>query len=201
MPTPTDLRDRFGADAFNRVVTELKAFGWRPDISVEEIGAPQRIAPYGFALEAELGASDEERGSGRLILLHDPAGNDTWDGQWRLVTLVRAGTDTDIVTDPLISEVAWSWLIEALGECDAAFTAPAGTVTTVTSRSFGSMSTEADRDEIEIRASWTPLIADPSDIIGHLGAWQQLMCQAAGMPPLPDKVTPIRANLSVTGTR
>ncbi|RLP06884.1 DUF3000 domain-containing protein [Propionibacterium australiense] len=197
---PTDLRDRLGDDGFRRVITELEAFGWRPDVNVEEIGTPQRIAPYGYALEAELGTDAEEYGSGRLILLHDPAGNDTWDGDWRIVTLVRAGTDADMVADSLIAEVAWSWLVEALGECGAVFTAPAGTVTTVTSRSFGSMSTEANRDEIEIRASWTPLINDPSDITGHLRAWQQLMCQAAGMPPLPEKVTPIRVNLSVTGT-
>ncbi|WP_316668743.1 DUF3000 domain-containing protein [uncultured Propionibacterium sp.] len=197
----TDLRDRRGGDAFARVVAALRAFGWRPGISVEEIGIPQRIAPYGYAMEAELEADDEERGSGRLVMLHDPAGNDTWDGDWRLVTLVRADTDADMVADSLIGEVGWSWLIEALDEHDAAFAAPAGTVTTVTSHPFGSMSTEPDRAEIEIRASWTPLIGDPSDITGHLRAWQQLMCQAAGMPPLPEEIIPISNNLSAAGTR
>ena len=197
----TDLRARPGRDDFDRVVAELEAFRWRPGIDVETIGTPQRIAPYGHAMEAGLGAGDEDQGLGRLILLHDPAGNDAWDGDWRLVTLVRADTDADMVADSLIGEVAWSWLVEALDEHGAALTAPAGTVTTVTSRSFGSLGTEPDRAEIEIRASWTPLLDDPPGITAHLRAWQQLMCQAAGLPPLPEKITPLRTTPLATGTR
>ena len=163
--------------------------------------SPQRIAPYSIALDADVVTSHEELGSGRLVLLHDPAGNDAWDGDWRLVTLVRADTDADMVADSLIGEVAWSWLVEALDAHGAAFTAPAGTVTTVTSRSFGSLGTEPDRAEIEIRASWTPLLDDPPGITAHLRAWQQLMCQAAGLPPLPEKITPLRTTPLATGTR
>lgn len=198
----TDLRERLGGGDFDRVVVEVEAFDWRPGFSVEEIDTPQRIAPYGYALDAELITPGEEYGSGRLILLHDPAGNDTWDGCWRLVTLVRADTDTDMAADPLIGEVGWSWLVEALEDCSAGSTALAGTVTSAKSRSFGSMSADPDRAEIEIRASWTPLIYDPADIIVHLRAWQQLVCHAAGLPPRPGQtITPIRANFSVAGVR
>ena len=63
----------------------------------------------------------EEVATGRLILLHDPAGHDAWDGTLRLVTYVTAELEPEIATDPLLSEVAWSWLIDALDAHDATY--------------------------------------------------------------------------------
>ena len=47
----------------------------------------------------------EDVGSGRLVLLHDPAGNAAWGGTFRLVTFARAEVDPEMVTDPLYREV------------------------------------------------------------------------------------------------
>ncbi|MEV6784924.1 DUF3000 family protein, partial [Streptomyces sp. NPDC051098] len=34
---------------------------------------------------------EDDLADGRLVLLHDPAGHDAWQGTFRMVTLVRAG--------------------------------------------------------------------------------------------------------------
>ena len=76
--------------------------------------APQRIAPFASALSADVTVDGEDVGTGRLVLLHDPAGNDAWAGTFRCVAYARAEIDPEIANDPLAGEVAWSWLTEAL---------------------------------------------------------------------------------------
>ena len=125
---------------------------------MEEIPAPAKIAPFSVAISAEVEVAGDELGSGRLVVLHDPAGSAAWEGEFRCVTYARAEVDAEMAIDPLITEVGWSWLLDALERNQAAYTAPSGTVTTVASRSFGGIATEGLRAEIELRASWTPLI-------------------------------------------
>jgi len=170
--------------AFTRAVSELRAARLRPEVYVEEMPAPQRIAPFAAALSADVTVDGEEVGSGRLVLLHDPAGNDAWDGTFRCVSYVRAELDPEQVTDPLLREVGWSWLTDALDGHGAEYAAPAGTVTTVASESFGGMSAEPATAQIEIRASWTPV----EGIAAHVEAWGELLCTAAGLPPVPEGV-------------
>ncbi|MFT8395171.1 DUF3000 domain-containing protein [Propionibacterium sp.] len=185
-PHAIAVRERFA-----RILECIDRFTWRHDLRCEEIGSPQRIAPYSYAIEVTLGPTNAELGSGRLVLLHDPAGVDAWQGTHRLVSLVRADTDLEMATDPLLGEVGWSWFTDALDDHDAGYTAPAGTVTVVSSRFFGDMNSEPDRAEVEIRTSWTPLVEEPGDIERHLKGWQQLICQVAGLPPLPEGITPL----------
>ena len=52
--------------------------------------------------------------TGRLVLLHDPAGQDAWDGTLRLVTYVTAELEPELASDPLLPAVGWSWLTDAL---------------------------------------------------------------------------------------
>jgi hypothetical protein len=115
-------------DAFRRAVQELAAASWRPELLVEEIPAPQRIAPFSAAVTADVLVGGEEAGSGRLVLLHDPAGNSAWQGTFRCVTFARADVDPEMVTDPLLASVGWSWLIDALEAHHADHLAPSGTV-------------------------------------------------------------------------
>ena len=93
---------------------------------------------------------DAELGTGRLVLLHDPAGHEAWEGTFRVVTYVRAELDHDMAADPLLPGVGWAWLTEALDAHGAAFAAASGTVTRVVSESFGAISAEPverpDRD-------------------------------------------------------
>ena len=64
-------------------------------------------------------------------------------------------------------------------------------MTVVLSRSFGEISGQPDRAEVEIRASWTPELGIDLGIQPHLLAWQTLLCTAAGLPPLPEGVIPL----------
>ena len=172
-------------DAFRRAVAEFGAAAWRSELAVEEIPAPQRIAPYSAALTADVVLGETEVGSGRLVLLHDPAGNEAWQGTFRCVTFARADVDPEMVSDPLLTQVGWSWLIEALHAHGADHLLPSGTVTSVASESFGGMADEPPRAEVEVRASWTPRLDDGTGLGPHLAAWAELLCTTAGLPPLP----------------
>ncbi len=173
---------------FDSALAALADFPWRAELDVEQIPSPQRIAPHTAAIGADVMVGGAEVGSGRLVVLHDPDGNPAWDGTFRCVTFARADVDLEMVTDPLLSEVAWSWLTDALATRGAQHTAASGTITAVSSRCFGGMVEEPDRAEVEVRASWTMLLRDPADFPRHLAAWQDLLCTTAGLPPLPEGV-------------
>jgi hypothetical protein len=168
-------------------VTQLRAANFRPEVYVEEMPAPQRIAPFASALSADVTVDGEDVGSGRIVVLHDPSGNEAWEGTFRCVAYARAEIDPEQVQDPMLAEVGWSWLTEALEAHGAEYTAPSGTVTCVSSESFGGMSTEPATAQIEIRASWTPV----GDLGSHVEAWGELLCTAVGLPPVPEGVTTI----------
>jgi hypothetical protein len=168
-------------EEFRRALDQMRSARLRPEIFCEEMPAPQRIAPYSAAMTADITVGGEEVGGGRLVLLYDPAGNDAWQGSFRCVAYARADIDPEMVTDPLLGAVGWSWLVEALGGHHAEFLAPSGTVTRVASESFGGMDGEPASAEIEVRASWSPL----GSIVTHVEAWGDLLCAAAGLPPVP----------------
>jgi hypothetical protein len=167
-------------EAFTRAVAALRADSPRPEILIEEIAAPQRLAPYAFALSATVLRSGDEVASGRLILLHDPDGHDAWRGDLRLVTLVTAELEPDLATDPLLPAVAWTWLTDALEQFSAAYTAIGGTVTQTASTRFGELSGPAPTADLEVRASWTPT---SEDYPAHLRGWCAMLASTAGLPP------------------
>jgi hypothetical protein len=174
-------------EEFRIAVAQLKAATLRPEVFSEDMPAPQRIAPFSSALTADVSVAGEEVGGGRLVVLYDPAGNDAWQGCFRCVAYARADIDPEMVADPLLSAVGWTWLTEALGAHGAEYLAPSGTVTKVASESFGTMDGEDPSAEIEVRASWSPL----GSLTAHVEAWGDLLCTAAGLPPLPAGVVPI----------
>jgi hypothetical protein len=180
---------------FREAVESMHAARLRPEVFCEEMPAPQRIAPYAAALSADVTVDDTDLGTGRIILLHDPAGNDAWDGTYRCVAYARAEIDLELNTDPLLAAVGWSWLTEALEAHGASYLAASGTVTRVATDSFGGMADEGGSAQIEVRASWTPCLPPKSepgtalDIGAHVEAWGELLCTAAGLPPVPEGVT------------
>ena len=180
-PTPP------GPAAFEEAVASLRATPVRAEVQLTEIPGPARLAPHTFALRGEAVAGGVDLASGRLILLHDPAGHEAWQGTFRLVTYVRAELDPETVLDPLLPGVAWTWLTEVLDGHAADYVAPSGTVTRVASESFGALANRPVVGEIEIRASWTPL----GDVRDHVEAWADLLCTAAGLPPVPPGVVHI----------
>ena len=52
------------------------------------------------------------------------------------------------------------------------------------------MADDSGSAQIEIRASWTPALVDERlEIADHVEAWGELLCTAAGLPPVPEGVT------------
>jgi hypothetical protein len=175
-----------GPEEFRRALAALRSVTTRPEIVLDEAPAPTRLAPHAAAMTADVLVDDEELATGRLVLLHDPAGHEAWQGTFRLVTYVRADLEPEIAADPLLPGVGWTWLTEALAAHGAAAGSESGTVTRVVSESFGAMATRPGSAQIEIRASWTPL---DTAFDAHLLAWCDLLCTTAGLPPLPPGVT------------
>jgi hypothetical protein len=114
------------------------------------------------------------------VLLYDPDGVEAWDGVLRLVAFASAEIEPDIGGDPLLPEVGWSWLVEALTERGAAYRAAGGTVTQTTSTRFGDVHGPRTTVALELRGSWT---ADSADLRPHLLAFADLLSVAAGLPP------------------
>jgi Protein of unknown function (DUF3000) len=169
---------------FARAVDELRSVHPRREILLTELPAPQRLAPFAYALGATIRSPRslpaEEVADGRLILLFDPAGQEGWYGQLRLVSYVTAELEPDLANDPLLPEVAWSWLTDALAAHAPGYTALAGTVTQTTSTRFGDLAGPPSMADVEIRASWTP---EDAQLAGHLSAWCELLASTAGLPP------------------
>jgi hypothetical protein len=190
-------------DQFRLAVGQLRSARLRPEVLCEEMPAPQRIAPFASALSADVTVAGEDVATGRIVLLHDPAGNDAWEGTFRCVAYARAEIEPEMANDPLLAEVGWSWLVEALAAHDATYLAPSGTVTKVSSESFGSMADEGASAQLEIRASWTPVGSDgaPLDLRPHAEAWGELMCTASGLPPVPEGVAPMPSRRGQRGQR
>ncbi|GAA3848543.1 DUF3000 domain-containing protein [Saccharothrix violaceirubra] len=168
-------------ELFRRAVATLRSVRTRPELELSVVRPPQRLAPWAYALTAEVTGPADELSTGRLVLLHDPDGVDSWSGIFRLVAYVRVELDPELASDPLLPEVGWSWLTESLEVSDAPFVALGGTVTQTSSARFGSIAGPARTDDLELRASWT---ATTPDLSPHGTAFYDLMATAVGLPPV-----------------
>ncbi|WP_426995603.1 DUF3000 domain-containing protein [Pseudarthrobacter sp. N5] len=198
---------------FLHALETLRKARCRRELRLDEIPAPSRLAPFAVALGAEVvvsgqgsgtapvhgpaamalaaaavgdNAEDDELATGRFILLYDPDGSAVWDGEFRIVTYIRAQLEAEMGNDEMLGTVAWAWLVEALENHKAPYRAAGGTATRVLSESFGTLSGRPGSIDIELRASWTPT---SSDVSSHLEAWSDMVCTFAGLPPLPDGVS------------
>ncbi|MGH3836635.1 MAG: DUF3000 domain-containing protein [Pseudonocardiaceae bacterium] len=174
-----DLAD--APEIFRRAVVSLNAVRPRPELRFEPIPAPQRLAPWTYAWGLELSGSGHPSVTGRLVLLHDPDGQEAWESTLRLVGFVRAELDAEFAGDPLLPAVGWSWLADALCSVGAEHTALGGTVTQTSSARFGTITGPERADDIELRASWTP---KGDNLAVHGRAFCELMAAAAGLPPV-----------------
>ncbi|MFJ6547827.1 DUF3000 domain-containing protein [Microbacterium sp. NPDC091676] len=181
---------------FDAAVAELRATMFRDDIAVREIPTPPNLAPFAIALSADVRPGedgDSVYGTGRFILLHDPDEPDAWGGAWRIVIFAQAPLETEIGTDPLLADVTWSWLVDALDSRDAISHSPSGTSTKTLSKGFGGLADEGDGAQIELRASWTP----EGPFRPHVEAWAELVGMLAGLPPGSEGIAVIGARKAV----
>jgi len=171
-------------------------------LQFEDVPAPKRLAPFATAIAATIQRDDADVAWGRLVLLYDPDGQQGWDGFFRLVAYVRAEVEPEIAADPLLGEVGWSWLSEALDAHVPGYAVPSGTVTRVITEGFGAKAGELPLTGFELRASWSP--AGPEgprgssvprgagqrqsdlgllDLSAHIAAWCDCLSAAAGLEP------------------
>jgi hypothetical protein len=204
--------DEEAAAAFRAAVVRLRSgqeqvSAVRPELAFEDVPAPRTLAPFATACAATARVDGTEVASGRFVLLYDPAGQRGWAGPLRVIIYIRADLEPEIAADPMLGEVAWSWLTEALDARTSGYAAPSGTVTRVVTEGFGAKrETAGDRfraagllvaggaaDMPEGPAA-AAAEAEPSQagLDGHLAAWCGAICAAAGLPPLVAGVTAIR---------
>lgn len=161
----------------------------RPQVVFEDVPPPRRLAPHAAAIAATVSTDGQDVAWGRLVLLYDPEGQPGWAGKFRLIAYIRAEVEPEIATDPLLGPVGWSWLTEALEARAIGYEAPSGTVTRVVTEGFGGKQDEPPATGLELRASWSP--ATPA-LAGHVAAWCDALCSAAGLPPAAVSVIPAR---------
>lgn len=196
---------------FRDAVRSLSEAEVRGGISLGEIRPPRNLAPLSHAIGLEVirGADSldvlstgeipetstpEPDGAGdafgRLILLHDPQGEEQWDlpdgPTMRLVAYIQADMDASVASDPLLPEVAWDWLTEELSSSTANYRDLGGTVTTTASVRYGEIGGPPRAFQLELRASWSAVGSDLGD---HVQAFAHILAHVAGLPP--EGVTPL----------
>jgi hypothetical protein len=186
----------------------------RREITFDNQRPPRKLAPYAAAIGATVhepvpGGStravvpddaDTEIGWGSFVLLYDPAGQTGWAGPFRVIAYIRADLDPEIAADPLVGQVGWSWLTEALDTRTNGYRQVSGTVTRVVTEGFGAKQDQPVTTEFELRASWSPAAQSgtlqpdgpPQDLDGHIAAWCDALCAACGLPPRPAGVSALR---------
>lgn len=172
---------------FELITAQLIATAARNRIELVELPAPEDLAPKAIAFAAHVHSPDAnaDQGVGRFVLLADYEPQESWASNFRVIVFAKSSLEADIASDAHADQVAWSWLIEALGKNDCAYGALAGTVTKVNSSGFGSLESEQHHAEIEIRASWSPM---SSNFSAHLNAWQDFILGLSGHAQLIEAV-------------
>jgi hypothetical protein len=174
---------------FGQALDAVRGAGTRPELVLTEIPAPTGLAPHAIAMAGDVRPArhgvDSLPGTGRFVLLHDPAAPEAWGGTFRVVCFAQAPLETDIGLDPFVAGVAWSWLEDALAARSAIYSAASGTATKVLSTGFGELAGQSDGAQLEIRASWTP---DQDSIAASVEGWSELLCLLAGLPPTAEAV-------------
>jgi hypothetical protein len=207
---PVDRAEPDPAATFRAAVAGLEAAmqrrqQQRPEVAFDSQPPPRKLAPFAAAVGAtvhepaaarpgrpDLDSAAGEIGWGSFVLLYDPAGQDGWTGPFRVVVYLRADLEAEIAADPLIGQVGWSWLTEALDARTAGYRQASGSVTRVVTEGFGTKDGEPMATSFELRASWSPL--RPGDLGEHLSAWCDALCTASGLPPLPAGVSALRVS-------
>lgn len=178
---------------FSLAIEGMTATPLRPEVAWKEIPAPGRMAPHTWAASGEVELHEEELANGRLVVLFDPAGDDSWDGRYRMVALVQAQLEPEFAVEAMLGDVAWSWVTESLELTGAGAHELGCTATRVVSQSYGSLAARPSTVDVEMRVSWTP--DEPSggsvELGPHFAAWSSMLAAAGGLPPAPLPVAPI----------
>jgi hypothetical protein len=187
-------------EVFDALIASIDIASLRSELEVRSIPAPTGLAPFSYALAADVSpgrhADDSDLGTGRLIVLYDPEAPEGWSGTLRIVCFAQAPLEVEIGLDPFVADVTWSWLVDALATRGADYTAASGTATKVLSTGYGELAPQGSGAQLELRASWTAL---GDDLAPHVEGWAELLCMVAGYPPAHEGVPVLPTRRSPRG--
>jgi hypothetical protein len=153
----------------------------RPEVKIQQIDAPQNLARHALAfscdVDPESTSAKIDLGTGRFVLLWDDLPQENWSSNFRVICFAKSPLETDIGFNDESSDLAWAWLVTAMGNRSAKYGAEAGTTTRVISVGHGSIAAQKHHAELELRASWCP---EGVNFSSHLEAWQDLICMMSG---------------------
>lgn len=185
-----DLAKELSEDFLNRI-SGISEVPERAEILLEQIAAPKGIAEEAIAISATVvhaDHSDADRGVGRLVICKDSNYPEGWNSQFRIILYAKSPVEIDMGKDPLVDELPWNWLMDSLAASGSEFHSEAGTTTRILSTGHGSLTSQPQHAEIEIRASWAP---EGDDFSTHVQAFQELLALISGLPPVDNKVVHI----------
>ncbi|MEN9731755.1 MAG: hypothetical protein RL488_1065 [Actinomycetota bacterium] len=169
-----------GAD-FKLAALALSNADVRPEVKIVQIEAPQNLARHALAfscdVDPESTSAKIDLGTGRFVLLWDDLPQENWSSNFRVICFAKSPLETDIGFNDESSDLAWAWIVTALGNRGASYAAEAGTTTRVISVGHGSIAAQNPHAELELRASWCP---EGDNFAAHIEAWQDLICMMSG---------------------
>jgi len=173
--------DQDASADFKFAVLSLRDAEVRPEVKIVQIEAPQNLARHALAFSCDVDPDSTsakiDLGTGRFVLLWDDLPQENWSTNFRVICFAKSPLETDIGFTDESSDLAWAWLVTAMSNHHAEFTAEAGTTTRVISVGHGSIAAQKQHAELELRASWCPT---GTNFAAHLEAWQDLICMMSG---------------------
>ena len=158
----------------------------REEILLTQIPSPKGIAPEAVAISAEIAhETASDHGVSRLVFCRDPQMPEGWHSEFRIIGYAKSPIELEMAKDDYTSSMPWEWLRDSLKAAGAQFGHEAGTTTTVISTGHGSLVSQPQHGELEIRASWAPM---DFDLSAHLKGWIELVALISGLPPQDGKV-------------
>ena len=171
---------------FKSMLEGISSISPRPDVAIAQIPSPKGIAPEAIAISAEVvHTTASDHGVSRLVFCRDESMPEGWHSAFRIIGYAKSPIELDMAKDDFTSSMPWEWLKDTLSKNGASFEHEAGTTTTVISTGHGSLVSQPQHAELEIRASWAPV---DENLAGHLVAWIELLALISGLPPADEKV-------------
>lgn len=176
-------------DPLRGMLSGIAGLAVRREITLTQIPSPKGIAPESLAISAEINHEQTvDHGISRLVFCRDPEQPQGWNSDLRVIGYAKSPIEIDMAKDDYSAALAWEWLKENLTDAGAGFSQEAGTTTTIVSTGHGSLITQPQHGELEIRASWAPT---GNDLTPHLLGWVELLAMISGLPPSNLKVSRI----------
>lgn len=176
-------------EPFAGMLSGLMSVSVRSEIQLTQIPSPKGIAPEAIAISAEVNHEiATDHGVSRLVFCRDPEQPEGWNSEFRIIGYAKSPIEVEMAKDDYTASMPWEWLKDSLVAAGAGFAHEAGTTTTVVSTGHGSLVSQPQHAELEIRASWAPTTFD---LAPHLAGWIELLSLISGLPPQESKVVRI----------